>query len=342
MNILHILKAIQFPILGFVLGWSAKKIINTIGKRIAANTKWAWDDIFMDSASRVIMPLFLIAGTYAMVKWLKFSESLSVNIEKFLYILAAICVIIFVARFTKSILAKAVGPLGTTIPSVSIFNNLIGVVVYGVGALVVLQSLGVSITPVLTALGVGGLAVALALQDTLANFFAGMNIILSKQIHVGDFVRIEGGPQGFVTDITWRNTTIRELPNNMIIFPNSKLAAASFTNFTLNDPELAVLVDMGVAYDSDLEKVERITIDTARDVLKKTNGAVESFEPFIRYNNFGESSINFTVIMRAKQVTDQHLIKHAFVKAIIAKFRMENITIPFPMRTIILQGNGEK
>ena len=101
--------------------------------------------------------------------------------------------------------------------STSIFVNLARALVLVIGALVLLQSLGISITPILTALGVGGLAVALALQDTLSNLISGLHVAASQQIRPGDYIRLDSGDEGFVTDITWRNTTIRALPNNLIV-----------------------------------------------------------------------------------------------------------------------------
>jgi small-conductance mechanosensitive channel len=153
------------------------------------------------------------------------------------------------------------------IPGTTIFAALTKLVVLLVGLLVVLQTLGVSILPILTAFGVGGLAIALALQDTLSNFFSGLQILLSRQFQVGDFIRLETGEEGYVADITWRNTIIRTLPNNMVVVANAKLANSRITNFHLPEREITTLVPLNASYDSDLEKVERVTIEVAKSVL---------------------------------------------------------------------------
>jgi small-conductance mechanosensitive channel len=189
---------------------------------------------------------------------------------------------------------------------------------------------------VLTALGVGGLAVGLALQDTLANFFAGIHILTSGQVRPGDFVRLESGEEGYVVDVTWRYTTIRQLANNVTIVPNSKLASAITTNYYRPDLELAVLVPVGVSYASDLAHVENVTVDVARNVMREVPGGVAGFEPFIRYGAFGDSSITFTVIMRATEVVSQYLLRHEFIKRLHERYRREGIVIPFPMRTLEL------
>lgn len=228
--------------------------------------------------------------------------------------------------------AHAIGGL----PSVRLIGTLTQVFVLLLGVLVALQYLGISITPLLTALGVGGLAVGLALQDTLANLFAGIHLVASQQVRPGDFVRLESGEEGYVQDVTWRYTTIRQLPNNVTIVPNAKLASAIVTNYHLPEPELAVLVPVGVSYGSDLARVEAVTIAVGKEVMTDVPGGVATFEPFIRYNAFSDSSITFTVILRGREFVDQHLIRHEFIKRLHRRFQAEHIEIPFPIRTVHL------
>jgi small-conductance mechanosensitive channel len=187
----------------------------------------------------------------------------------------------------------------------------------------------------LTALGVGGLAVALALQDTLANLFAGVYVTMAGQIRVGDYVRLDSSGEGYVTDIGWSSTRIQMLANNVILVPNGKLAQAIVTNYYLPDRELAVLVQVGVDYSSDLAHVERVTSQVAKETLQSVPGGVVEFDPFIRYHTFADSSINFTVILRGREYVDQHLLKHEFIKRLHERYGREGITIPFPIRTIV-------
>ncbi|MBW2653184.1 MAG: mechanosensitive ion channel family protein [Deltaproteobacteria bacterium] len=228
------------------------------------------------------------------------------------------------------------GRFKDAIPQSTIFKSLTKIVIVSIGFLIILQTYGISITPILTAFGIGGLAVALALQDTLSNLFSGIQIILSKQVKTGDYIKLESGEEGYVMDITWRNTTIRMLPNNIVIIPNSKLASIIITNFCLPAKEMSLLIQVGVSYDSDLEKVEKVTIDVAREVMKTLAGGVTEFDPFIRYHTFDDFSINFTVILRAREFVDQYLLKHEFVKRLHERYNKEGIEIPFPIRTVHL------
>ncbi len=117
--------------------------------------------------------------------------------------------------------------------SSSIFKTLALIIVGLVGLLIVLDELGIAIAPIITALGVGGLAVALSLQDTLANLFAGLHILMSRNIRSGDYLRLASGEEGYVQDITWRNTTLRELSDNLVIVPNKKMTETILRNFSL-------------------------------------------------------------------------------------------------------------
>lgn len=229
---------------------------------------------------------------------------------------------------------------GGHVATSSIFSNVARLTVLILGVLVLLQTLGVSIAPLLTALGVGGLAVALALQDTLANLFAGLQILASRKVVPGDFVQLDSGEEGYVVDINWRNTALRSIANNIILVPNARLASASVTNYHQPSPEMSVLVGVGVSYESDLARVERVTTEVARGVQAEVEGAVRDWEPFTRYTGFGDSSIDFNVVLRVSEPTVQHLLRHEFVKRLHARFADEDIEIPFPIRTLVWKPQG--
>jgi small-conductance mechanosensitive channel len=192
-----------------------------------------------------------------------------------------------------------------------------------VGGMLILDNLGVSLTPLLTTLGIGSLAVAIALQDTLGNVFAGVHIKADRPIEVGQFIRLESGDEGYVERIGWRSTRVKMLPNKTAVVPNSKLVQSTIINYDLPHPELAVLVPVGVHYDSDLRKVEKVTCKV------------------IRYHTFSQSSIDFTVILRSQRFVDGYLIKHEFMKKLHERYREEGIVIPFPIRTVYLKSDQE-
>jgi small-conductance mechanosensitive channel len=251
-----------------------------------------------------------------------------------MFTMGAVSVTLAAAAIASRIVDSYGAVLAPALPVSSLTRNIAWALTAVLGLLVVLNGLGLSITPMLTALGVGGLAVALALQEPLANFFAGLFLALAGQVRVGDYIKLDSGEEGYVSDFSWRSTRLRMLANNLVVVPNAKLAQAIVLNHHLPSKEMAVLVEVGVDYASDLRKVERVVVEVGREVMGQVKGGVPEFEPFIRYHSFGESSIDFTVILRATEFVDQYLVKHEFMKRLHERFDREKIVIPFPIRTI--------
>lgn len=327
-------------IIGFLtIGWIIEKVLLFKIRKGAAKTKWKGDDIIVHSFRGISIFLALLFCCYFAVHFLTLSTSFIKTVDKIIFSLIVLSISMVIGRILVGFIKTKTASSGGVLASSSIIGNVTRVIVFLVGALVILQTLGISVTPVLTALGVGGLAVALALQDTLSNLFSGIQVIASQQIRTGDYVRLDTGEDGYISDITWRNTTIRALSNDLIIVPNSKLASAIIRNYQLPDKEIAVLVEVGVAYGSDLEKVEQVTIQTAKNIMEHTEGGIKNFEPFIRYHTFGESGIKFTTILRGQEFVSQYLIKHEFIKALHIQFEKNSIEIPFPTRTVLIKNH---
>lgn len=253
--------------------------------------------------------------------------------------------IVSLSLFFSGVLARTFGlyleRFKEVLPPTSLFENLIRVFVLVIGFLILVQALGLSITPALAGLGIGGLAAALALQGPLANLFSGIHIMLSRQIRPGDYVKLETGHEGYVVDISWRNTTIRELPNNLVIVPNAKLASLIVVNYHQPEPQISVIVPVQVSYSSDLEKVERVTLEVAQEVMREVPGGVVEFEPLLRFQAFEDSGIRFNVILRAREYSDQYIVRHEFIKRLLNRYRQEGIEIPYPTRTVHLKRKGE-
>ncbi|MDP5016379.1 MAG: mechanosensitive ion channel, partial [Dolichospermum sp.] len=153
-------------------------------------------------------------------------------------------------------------------------------------------------------------------------------------VRTGDYIKLDDGNQGYVTDITWRNTTIREISNNVIIVPNSKLASSIFTNYHLPAKEITLTMNVGVGYDSDLELVEKVTVEVAKEVMREIAPELIANEPYMRFHTFNDCSIDFTLYMRVSEFFDQRIGKHLFVKKLHKRFQREGIQIPFPIRDI--------
>ena len=322
---------------GVIGGLIVEKIVLYELRKLTNRTKGELDNLAIRSLHGMPLLWLTLAGIYGAINNVDMRPGLLSFLQQALLVAAIASLTWATARFLVGFVNHYSAKVGGPLLSTSMFANLTRIIVFIVGGLIILQSLGVSVTPLLTALGVGSLAVALALQDTLSNLFAGIHIIASQQVRPGDYVQLDSAQEGYVTDITWRYTTIRALPNNMVIIPNSKLASAIVTNFYNPETQMAVRVPVGVNYASDLDRVEEISLAVARETMREVPGGIPDFEPVLRFHTFGESSIDFNVIMRCREFTDQFVIRHEFVKRLHRRYRAEGIEIPFPIRTVHLQ-----
>ncbi|MBI4376622.1 MAG: mechanosensitive ion channel family protein [Elusimicrobia bacterium] len=315
-------------------GYLTRVVVITRLRRIFEMTESRLDDIVLDALGAHVPLWFILGGFSAALEAAPFTENLRALAQKFVVIGFVVSITLALSGFLRGLVRAYARRFSASAGGTSLAENLVRAAVFALGALLLLSNLGISIAPILTALGVGSLAVALALQDTLSNLFSGIHIVASRLVQVGDYIRLDSGQEGYVIDIGWRATRIKELPNNVVLVPNSKLAQSVIVNYHEPDKEIAALVEVGVSHDSDLERVERVTIDVAREVMRETPGGVAGFEPAIRFHTFADSSINFTVVMRAREFADRFLIKHEFIKRLHGRYRQEGIEIPFPQRVV--------
>lgn len=336
------IEEIMTPILifvGFIVaGYALRLVLNFYITRLAGKTKTRIDNIVLGAIKTPIFIIFLIVGIRIALERATFIPTdiighLSTVSQVLIVLVATWCTARIVIGITKYY--GTVRPnLKTIMPSL---RKVVKIIVYFVGFVLILNILGIQVTALVAGLGIAGLAVAFAMQGTLSEFFAGIYIMTDRPVRVGDYVELDSGQKGYVEEIGWRSTRIRELPNNIIVVPNSKMAGSIVTNYYLPEPQMACLVQVGVAYDSDLGKVERVTIDVGKKVLEKVTGGVPEFMPFIRYHTFSDFSINFTVILRVKEFVDKYLITHEFMKELHKRYKKEGIEIPFPIRTVYMR-----
>lgn len=315
--------------------WLVKNILLRRLRKWAAKTSQYWDDILVSSLSLPLNFLILASGLAFFSEFLSFPENVNKIISHIFLGSVVFAIVFFADNVARASIERYAAKSAFKEMSHGLAKNIVRGIIIGLGALILMDMLGISITPILASLGIGSLAVALALQETLSNFFAGVYIAIDKPVRVGDYIKVDNADEGYVIDVSWRSTRIRTLPNNVVIVPNKKLMESTITNFYLPEMEMVVTFEMGVHYNSDLEKVEKVVLDVAKEVMKSVQGSVSEFEPFIRFHTLADSSINFTVIMRVKEFTDQYTIKHEFIKHILPRFRKENIVIPYPTRTSI-------
>ena len=225
---------------------------------------------------------------------------------------------------------------------VRLVQRITSLLIYAGGLLVLLDYLGISITPMIAGLGLGGLAIALALQPTLSNFFAGVQVVSDRIVHEGDYIELDSGTTGYVVDVGWRSTRIRTAYNNLVIIPNARLVDSIITNYHGPEMELAVIVVSGVSYSSDLAHVESVALEVAREVIEELDEAVKTREPWFAWDEFGDSNINFWVWLYAKDRISSFRVKSELIKRLHARFTREGITINYPVRMLTYEDSKEK
>lgn len=322
-------------------GYIGRKLFDRYVLALAKKTQFKFDEVILGAIRGPFVLWFLLGGLFVAQDLLTLDPGLSKGLETIISVLLSLSIIIVTVKVATGLITTYGQRVETFRPLMGISQRLVKMFIWFLGAMFILNAAGVSITPLLASFGIAGLAIALALQDTLANFFSGFYITADRPIRVGDYVSIQGeNVEGYVLDIGWRSTRIRTLPNWVVVIPNLKLAQSIIINYYLPEPEMAALVNVSVAYGSDLAKVESVTIEVAREIQKEVRGGVPTHEPFIRYNTFGDSGIGFTVILRVKEFVDQYLVTHEFVKRLHARYAKEGFEIPFPQRVVHLKGKS--
>jgi small-conductance mechanosensitive channel len=299
-------------------------------RRLASLTRYTqgtWDDVLFAEVRKrmpfwgLLVGLWLSAGHWALTDdW-----------HKFVSRLLAATLVISVTLTIAAVATRMVADYGQRAthgaPVPGLVGNMVRFVVITLGLLIVLNGFGVEITPILAAFGVGGLAVALALQDPLSNLFAGLFVTVAGQLRIGDYVRMDFGVEGTITDFNWHSTRITAPSGDPIIVPNSRIAKAVVTNFSMPSREVGFTVEFVLAPGADLAKVEQVTLDVAREVERGVEGGVVAFEPQIRVLAYVDLGIRIAVVMRAQSFADQALLKHELLKRLDARYRKEGVAV---------------
>ena len=330
----------------FFVGVALNRILQSKMERRVKASESEIFEIFFRAMKGVPIYLCIVIGLY----WSVTTSNLPAGLERiFSYVLFAMIVfsITRVCERTLSGFIRLKFSGSSDMTQSTLLDTIFRVAIYASGALIILDYFNISIAPIMAAMGVGGMAVAFGVRETLENIFSGLQLIISKQMRVNDYIKLSTGDEGRVIDINWRYITVMP-PNegSVVVIPNKVIANAVTTNFSQPRDDILVIVPIGVSYDSDLELVERVTVEVARDLQIEIDGYEPHFDsegvdrnklaPVVRYQCFNDSSIDFNAVMHVQTFTNQYVLKHEFIKAITKRYREEGINIPFPIRTLDL------
>jgi small-conductance mechanosensitive channel len=312
-----------------VAAWAIGHVLNAtfvpLISKWARQTRGTWDDAVIDEIKPRLPRWTLLLGVWISLLFWPLNAQARALIDSTVFVVAVASVTFAVAAITSRMVADYGARVSPGVPVTSLSRNLAWAAVVAFGVLAILNHLGVSITPMITAFGIGGLAVALALQDPLANFFAGLIVTLARQVRIGDYIKLDTGVEGEIVDFNWRLTRIRTVTGKLVLVPNLRLAQAVITNYSQPSPDVPVGVELGVDASSDLAHVEHIVASIGRHVITEIAGLDR--DPIVRYHAFGNSFVKLTVWLVAKDFQSQYLVVHEFTKRVQTKFQQEGIVI---------------
>jgi small-conductance mechanosensitive channel len=337
------IRAIAILLVSFLAGWLIFLGMRYASKKIAVRAKFKLAHQLLSSLSLPILILIAVEGL--MISIISIS-----NLEQWLTIIEKANTVFFISITTYCLSLVASSFFYWHLHNIGVHRKSIDeglslfirrgiiLIVYIIGLVVILKYFGISINAIIATLGIGGIALALALQSTLSNFFAGTQLITDRIIHTNDFIELDNGVSGYVVDVGWRSTKILTLQNNIVTIPNSKLADSIITNYQFPQQEVAVMVELGVSYSSDLDNVQAVATEVAQEVINELPEAIKTREPWFWYKEVGESNINFGIWIYAVDRIASFGLKTELIKRLHKRFKQEGIQINYPTRQIISKG----
>ncbi|MBI4041023.1 MAG: mechanosensitive ion channel family protein [Deltaproteobacteria bacterium] len=305
-------------------------------ERWSSGTKTPWDNIVIQASRTPLVILILIVSVWVTKYFVSIPENIDHTLSDVIRLLVILAALFFMDQFFTLWVEQHASHHKVLFSSKRFISTLVHVVILIFVVLFILNALGISITPFLASLGIGSLAVALALQDTLKNVFAGVYLLMDRPISKGDLISLEDGQQGFVEAIGWRSTRLKLFSEDILIIPNSNLASSMITNHELPSEVSSLKITCGVHYDSDLEKVEKVVLEEANSIQVEHPAGLESYKPVFGFYEFSELSVLFFVRLGVKHHADQATLKSEFIKKLHQRFACEGIVIPFTGRTVQL------
>jgi len=319
-------------IAALVVGFVLNRILHHWTKKL----KHTWGEFFFALLEGLPLPLLILAALYVGLEMLALPRRYERLGSRLIFALLILILFYFPAKIMVLFLRR----MGQREPHLEQVAQpatfLIRILFAVLAVIILLENLGISLTAVWTTLGIGSVAVALALQDTLGNFFAGLSLLMDRPIRPGDYIQLDAGQEGFVVRVGARSTTLRTVANNIVVVPNSTLSKSVITNLALPDPRVAAPVAVSVAYGTDPVAVERVLLEVAHEATQEgLEGLAADPPPVVRFHpGFGPSTLDFTLLVHVTPYTNLVAVQSDLRKRILQRFREEGIEIPFPTQTI--------
>jgi small-conductance mechanosensitive channel len=308
-------------------------ILRLIVKKIVDKKK-KYGEFIIKQISLPVLFLVLFIGLYTSMKSLTVLDKHYLLIDQAFFVIIIFITAFLISRIINILMLGWLKVRKGFERTPGLLSKTVTVVIFIVAIAVILGYFKIDITPLIAGVGLGALAISLALQSTLSNFFAGVHLLSDKPVRVGDYIELDKDTSGVVQDVGWRSTRIRTLTDNLLIIPNGKIAESNIMNYSMPRQDFSIWVPCGVSYESNLKKVEKVTLEVAKNIQQTTDGAVKDFEPAFRYREFGDSNINFITVLGIKEPMKRFAVRNEFIKELKERFDKEKIEISWPIRKI--------
>ncbi|MBP2134368.1 small-conductance mechanosensitive channel [Methanomicrobium sp. W14] len=334
-----IVTAVAFVLAGIVISYAVCRLFRWLEKK-ADKTESKIDDILVLSLGKPIIIGILVTSVFTALGYVTLPSSAGWILQgkyfnTIIIILATWIFSTFAQNFIKLygrwISEQTENSMDDKI--VDVLEVSVKYIIWFVAFLLILSYLNIDITPLIAAGGVAGIAIALAAQDLVSNFFGGALIVMDKPFKIGDRIKIDGN-LGDVVSIGPRSTRIQTLDYQLLTIPNSKIANTIVTNYAMPDVKLKVKIPVSVAYGSDVKRVKEVLYEIAGDAAKKSDYILNNPKPGVYFLEFGASSLDFMMVLWAKRFNMSWEIKDQVNLEIDRRFAEEGIEIPFPQMDV--------
>jgi len=309
-------------------------------KKIALKTKTKVDDIILEKSEKPIFYILLLIGIKLAIKPLSITNPTIQNgFDTLVIIVIAYIISSFVntvidiwgrkiADATKSTLDDEILPL---------FHSFSKVFIWVIALIIIFDTWGVEIGPLLASLGIAGIAIAFALQTSLGNLFGSVSLILDKTFKVGDVIQLESGEIGQIVGVGLRSTKLKTFDNELLIIPNGQLSNSKIKNLAKPNNILRIVLPIGVAYGSDIDKVKETLLNTLKNIDGIVHSGDEKFKPLVRFIKMNDFSLDFELIFYIEDYKERFNIGDKILSKAYKELNKQKIEIPFPTRTVYLK-----
>jgi MscS family membrane protein len=324
----------------WMLAGLVSALLNKWGTRLARFTETDLDDRILQRIVPHVSRLLAMLGFYLAIRSLPLHEKLVMVVTGLLFIVLVVFIFNLIYQALDELLKwyvegrqDASGSAVMSRQMVPVAEKIVSLFLMGTALIVILKHFNYDIFSLVTALGIGSLAIGMAAKDTLAHMISGFTLMLDRPFRIGDRIQLAGGQVGDVLDIGLRSTKIKTLDNQQLIIPNSDLCNTILTNQAFPDPRAKGRINVGVAYGSDVELVKGLLVATALEV----EAVLRDPAPEAFFVAFGESALSMSLFFWVDEYANLFAINDKINTRIIQRFRENNIEIPYPTRTVIME-----